>query len=76
MGNKKRAKFGGGRAHDRLGHTRAISEWLVMQHPLDHFKYTLHIINIYYSAPCRKKTPWSESASELYRPSDRRLSAK
>jgi hypothetical protein len=23
-----------------------------------------------------KKTPWSESASELYRPSDRRLSAK
>jgi hypothetical protein len=31
---------------------------------------------------CRKepikltKTPWSESASELYRPSDRRLSAK
>jgi hypothetical protein len=24
----------------------------------------------------QKKTPWSESASELYRPSDRRLSAK
>jgi hypothetical protein len=24
----------------------------------------------------RKKSPWSESASELYRPSDRRLSAK
>jgi hypothetical protein len=23
-----------------------------------------------------KKAPWSESASELYRPSDRRLSAK
>jgi hypothetical protein len=23
-----------------------------------------------------KQTPWSESASELYRPSDRRLSAK
>jgi hypothetical protein len=23
-----------------------------------------------------EKTPWSESASELYRPSDRRLSAK
>jgi hypothetical protein len=23
-----------------------------------------------------KKTPWSESANELYRPSDRRLSAK
>jgi hypothetical protein len=23
-----------------------------------------------------KHTPWSESASELYRPSDRRLSAK
>jgi hypothetical protein len=25
---------------------------------------------------CKKKTPWPESASELYRPSDRRLSAK
>jgi hypothetical protein len=24
----------------------------------------------------KKKTPWSESASELYRPRDRRLSAK
>jgi hypothetical protein len=24
----------------------------------------------------KKKTPWSQSASELYRPSDRRLSAK
>jgi hypothetical protein len=24
----------------------------------------------------KKKTPWSESASELYRPSNRRLSAK
>jgi hypothetical protein len=24
----------------------------------------------------KKKTPWSESASELYRPSDRRLPAK
>jgi hypothetical protein len=24
----------------------------------------------------RKKTPWSECASELYRPSDRRLSVK
>jgi hypothetical protein len=23
-----------------------------------------------------KETPWSESASELYRPSDRRLSAR
>jgi hypothetical protein len=31
-----------------------------------------------YSASCtyKKKTPWSESASEPYRPSDRRLSAK
>jgi hypothetical protein len=28
------------------------------------------------TAPNKKKTPWSESASELYRPSDRRLSAK
>jgi hypothetical protein len=30
------------------------------------------------TSPCekKKKTPWSESASELYRPSDRLLSAK
>jgi hypothetical protein len=27
-------------------------------------------------ATIKKKTPWSESTSELYRPSDRRLSAK
>jgi hypothetical protein len=31
-------------------------------------------ITIWYKK--KKKTPWSESASELYRPSDRRLSAK
>jgi hypothetical protein len=29
-----------------------------------------------YRATTNKQTPWSESASELYRPSDRRLSAK
>jgi hypothetical protein len=29
-----------------------------------------------YSSTQKKKTPWSESASELYRLSDRRLSAK
>jgi hypothetical protein len=29
-----------------------------------------------YKTILKKKTPWSESASELYRPSDRRLSAK
>jgi hypothetical protein len=28
------------------------------------------------STDSKKKTPWSESASELYRPSDRRLSTK
>jgi hypothetical protein len=32
----------------------------------------MEIGNVYFI----KKTPWSESASELYRPSDRRLSAK
>jgi hypothetical protein len=37
--------------------------------------------NIYFrndltSQQTTKQTPWSESASELYRPSDRRLSAK
>jgi hypothetical protein len=31
-------------------------------------KSSIYVIN--------SKTPWSESASELYRPSDRRLSAK
>jgi hypothetical protein len=30
----------------------------------------------YHSEIKKKTTPWSESASELYRPSDRRLSAK
>jgi hypothetical protein len=37
----------------------------------------LNAISVY--VPCiqtKKKPPWSESASELYRPSDRRLSAK
>jgi hypothetical protein len=29
-----------------------------------------------YTKKQTKQTPWSESASELYRPSDRRLSAK
>jgi hypothetical protein len=38
-----------------------------------HLTETLDIKRIY---PDRKQTPWSESASELYRPSDRRLSAK
>jgi hypothetical protein len=34
--------------------------------------------NLYYthSKIIKKKTPWSESASELYRPSDRSLSEK
>jgi hypothetical protein len=39
------------------------------------FSLFAHPINIHVSVPI-KKTPWSESASELYRPSDRRLSAK
>jgi hypothetical protein len=29
-----------------------------------------------FNGPNKRKTPWSESASELYRPSDRRISAK
>jgi hypothetical protein len=32
--------------------------------------------NSKWSSHVKKKTPWSESASELYRPSDRRFSAK
>jgi hypothetical protein len=42
----------------------------------------LRVLSVYFlkqhvdSHICTKKTPWSESASELYRPSDRRLSAK
>jgi hypothetical protein len=31
---------------------------------------------ILYKFNLNKKTPWPESAKELYRPSDRRLSAK
>jgi hypothetical protein len=36
----------------------------------------IYALSIRYSLTFIKKTPWSESASELYRPSDRRLSAK
>jgi hypothetical protein len=36
-----------------------------------HFSKSRNLIHV-----ITKKTPWSESASELYRPSDRRLSAK
>jgi hypothetical protein len=32
--------------------------------------------NILFTRVCVKKTPWLKSASELYRPSDRRLLAK
>jgi hypothetical protein len=41
----------------------------VLSRPLTS-KYFIIIINT------NKQTPWSESASELYRPGDRRLSAK
>jgi hypothetical protein len=33
-------------------------------------------ISLYQMTKKQKQTPWSESASELYRPSDRRFSAK
>jgi hypothetical protein len=40
--------------------------------------YSVHQINPIYTTPfyLSKLTPWSESACELYRQSDRRLSAK
>jgi CBS-domain-containing membrane protein len=39
-------------------------------------KIDFNINNLHTHNNNNKKTPWSESASELYRPSDRRLSAK
>jgi hypothetical protein len=36
----------------------------------------LHNEEIHNSYSSNKQTPWSDSASELYRPSDRRLSVK
>jgi hypothetical protein len=36
----------------------------------------IQIEGVYTSLTKNKKTPWSESASELYLPSDRRMSAK
>jgi hypothetical protein len=45
-----------------------------------HLVPTSKMVELYLHSPlCLKKTkltPWSESASELYRPRDRRLSAK
>jgi hypothetical protein len=40
------------------------------------FVCTIMVLNATYKKVKKKKTPWSESASELHRPSDRRLSAK
>jgi hypothetical protein len=37
---------------------------------------TLHSVKFINMKNLIKKTPWSESASKLYRPSERRLSAK
>jgi hypothetical protein len=39
-------------------------------------KAWLKLVYIFAIKKKEKKTPWSESASELYRPSDRRFSAK
>jgi hypothetical protein len=38
--------------------------------------YVATLTKLFPPPPPQKKTPWSESASEIYRPSDRRLSAK
>jgi hypothetical protein len=50
----------------------AISAWNTQS------QYALYIERMVYSFKRihKKETPWSESASELYRPFDRRLSAK
>jgi hypothetical protein len=40
------------------------------------YRTSMTILKCLLLLPWKKKTPWSESASELYRPSDRRLSAK
>jgi hypothetical protein len=38
--------------------------------------YNVKAFYVYYKLYSNERTPWSESASELYRPTDRRLSAK
>jgi hypothetical protein len=38
--------------------------------------HAVHLFQVMEHSLTNKQTPWSESASELYRPSDRRLSAK
>jgi hypothetical protein len=38
--------------------------------------YYYYLYYYYYYYFYKKQTPWSESASELHRPSDRRLSVK
>jgi hypothetical protein len=54
------------------GENPDLEKWITWDQALI-FKNDGHI-NIWYHE--KKKTPWSESASELYRPSDRRFSAK
>jgi hypothetical protein len=41
-----------------------------------HCRGIRNAVALVFHASTNKQTPWSESASELYRPSDRRLSAK
>jgi hypothetical protein len=42
------------------------------EHYRPHFNCKCHTRTSYPSAPASSLTPWSESASELYRPGDRR----
>jgi hypothetical protein len=52
----------------------ALQSVLGQQSPLN--KALSSAVKCLSCAQTNKQTPWSESASELYRPSDRRLSAK
>jgi hypothetical protein len=68
----------GVRMHFQLNEPKHVSKkWQRMLCPHHLLWWWIKIIShTIYDTMILKKTPWSESASELYRPSDRRLSAK
>jgi hypothetical protein len=80
-GNWSMLKFAPGTSRLQYRASRSITrQYLHMRPPphipspfTDNCYWTTTIIT---DCPKTKQTPWSESASELYRPSDHRLSAK
>jgi hypothetical protein len=59
-------------------HTEGAMPGFVLSTQKAEAEGNLMLVNLLLRISCKKKkkTSWSESASELYRPSDRRLSAK